>query len=378
MIPKGLRTWIEIDTKALLSNMRVFRRIIGPKVRLMAVAKSNAYGHSLIDFARFAAQNGADWIGVDSLVEAKTLRENSIKKPILVLGYTLPERYHDAQKYNASVTISSFETLEVAARRARKSKPLHIHIKVDTGMHRQGFFVSDIPRVIEIMKKYKTRLLWAGLYTHFAGAKNPAFLRDTDQQIALFKKAIEMVRNAGFKPIIHAAASSATLLFPKAHFDMVRVGIGLYGLWPSKEIKAALSTRIKLKLALSWKTIVGEIKDAPRGARVSYDFTETLQKESRIAVLPIGYWHGYPRALSSIGCALINGQRAKVLGRVCMDMIVVDVTHIKNIKVGDEAILLGTSGKETVSADDLAYLADTSNYEIVTRINPLIKRIYSR
>ena len=189
-------------------------------------------------------------------------------------------------------------------------------------------------------------------------------------------KAVGLLESAGFETLIkHAAATSGAIIFPQSHFNLVRIGIGLYGLWPSKETKAAFEGKIKLEPILSWKTVVGQIRNLPKGSKLGYDLTETLSRPSKVAVLPIGYWHGFPRSLSSIGKVLINGKGAKVLGRVSMDMVSVDVTDVKNVKVGDEAVIIGKSGKSEISADDVAYLSDTINYEIVTRLNPLIKRM---
>ncbi len=371
----NLRTWVEINQQALKNNYSIFRRLIGPKCLLMAVVKSNAYGHSLIDFSRATENLGIDWFGVDSIVEAESLRKAGLKKPILVLGYTLENKTETAFKNNISLTISDFSTLKNLKNIKTHNHKLKIHIKIDTGMHRQGFFVSEIPAVIKILKSQPAIIL-EGIYTHFSSAKNPAFLSTTFSQIEQFKKAIDLFESTGFKGFIkHAAATSGTIIFPQSHFDLVRIGIGLCGLWPSKESREAFRRKIKLEPVLSWKTIVGQIKNLPEGSRVGYDFTETLNRSSSVAVLPIGYWHGFPRSLSSIGKVLIRGSEVKVIGRVSMDMISVDVTDVKNVKVGDEVILIGKSEKSEISIDDMAYLSDTINYEIVTRLNPLIKRI---
>ena len=175
--------------------------------------------------------------------------------------------------------------------------------------------------------------------------------------------------------IAHASATAGAILFPQAHYDMVRIGIGLYGLWPSRETEAFASRRLNLKPVLSWKTIVGEVKSLPKGSKISYDGLESLYRDSIIGICPIGYWHGFPRALSSVGEVLVNGKRAKVLGRVTMDMIIIDLTDCGKVGVGDEAVLIGSQKKETITAFHFAELADASWYEIVTRINPLIKKI---
>jgi len=226
-----------------------------------------------------------------------------------------------------------------------------------------------------IKKNFSKKIILEGVYTHFAAAKNPSFTRPTMSQFALFKEAALVFENHGFKPIKHAAATSAALIFPDTLLDAARIGIGIYGLWPSKETKEAFKDVFKLKPALSWRAVLSEVKELPKGSKIGYDFTEVLSKKTKVAICPIGYWHGYPRALSSIGRLIINGKMAKVLGRVSMDMIAVDVSGIRT-KSGDLATIIGRSGRLSASADKMAYLADTTNYEIVTRINPLIKRFY--
>ncbi len=369
---KGLRTWVEIDKKAIAHNYRVFRNLIDKKCKLLAVVKSNAYGHNLMEFAKEQEKLGADFLGVDSVVEALTLRKEGIKIPILVLGYTLPEMISEAVNKNISITVSNFETLSAVIKSKLKTK---IHIKVDTGMSRHGFLENDIEGVLNKLRNNKS-IIVEGLFTHFSMAKNPSFPAHTNSQIEKFEKWREAFIKARYEPISHASATSGTLLYSKAHFDMVRIGISLYGIWPSRESEAYLGDKISLKPVLSWKTIIAETKVLPKGSKVGYDCTEILKKDSVIAVCPIGYWHGYPRALSSIGKVLINGEKAKILGRVCMDIVMIDVTHIKNIKVGNEVVLIGKSGVVEITADDISTLLDGSSYEILTRINPLIKRIY--
>ncbi|TSC67067.1 MAG: alanine racemase [Parcubacteria group bacterium Gr01-1014_73] len=365
----GLRTWIEVDCLAIEKNYKLFRSLIVPKTKLLAVVKSNAYGHGLVDFTKELERLGVDWFGVDSIVEGLALRREGIKTPILVLGYTLPDKFKEAAAHNISLTVSSFETLKVL-QKSHFSKPLKIHIKVDTGMHRQGFLLKDLPKVL------KSKVKPEGLYTHFAMAKNPAFPEYTKKQIAEFEKWRTAFKKIGLSPVCHAAATAGTMIFPEAHFDMVRIGIGLYGLWPAKEIELYFASRLTLTPVLSWKTIISEIKKLPKGAKIGYDCVETLQKDSRVAICPIGYWHGYPRALSGIGFVLIHGRRAKILGRVSMDMIAVDVSDITAAKVSDEVVLIGPQEKEKITVNELANLSDTSHYEFVTRLNPLIKRIY--
>ncbi len=388
----GLRTWIEIDRKAIRHNFGVFRKLIKKKTKLMAVVKSNAYGHGLIDFSKEMEKLGADFLGVDSMTEARALRREGISLPILVLGYTMPELFSEAATDGISLTVSTFETLDATRKFCgnqtstrkpsfHKVPPLKIHIKVDTGMHRQGFLLPDFPRLISFLKSKILNLkspsiLIEGLFTHFASAKNPAFPRDTKNQIAEFKKWITAFKQAGANPIIHAAATGGAMLFPESHFDMVRIGIGLYGLWPAKEVREHLKQRIMLRPVLTWKSFITEIKKLPLGSRIGYDLTEELSEDSTVAIVPIGYWHGYPRALSSIGRVVVRGKECKVLGRVSMDMLTIDVSRVPKPKVGDEVVALGGADSLPASATGLSHLLDASWYEVVTRLNPLIKRIY--
>ncbi len=372
----GLRTWIEIDRKAIKNNVAAFRKHIQPLTKLMAVVKSNAYGHGLIDFAFEMERLGADFLGVDSVVEGLALRRQGIKIPILILGYTLPERLKEAAEAHLSITVSTFETLAVLQKMKWLELP-KIHIKIDSGMHRQGFLEKDLKKVLKISKEGNGRyFILEGLFTHLAAAKNPAFPYSSKHQLAIFNQWVSLFKKIRPKPIFHASATGGTILFPDSHFDMVRVGIGLYGLWPASEVEAFAKDWMKLKPALSWHTVIGEIKYLPRRSKVGYDFTEALAFDSTVAICPVGYWHGLPRALSSIGRVLVNGKRARIVGRVSMDMIVIDVSSCGKVRVGDEVVLIGRQGKEEVRAIEMAALADTSHYEIVTRLNPLIKKIY--
>ncbi|MDO8561155.1 MAG: alanine racemase [bacterium] len=374
-----LRTWIEIDTAALAANFRQLRNIVSAKKKIMAVVKSNAYGHGIVGIAKSLRKSAPSiWFGVDSLVEGLRLREEGIKSPILVLGSTLPTLFIEAGRQKIFITISNFEGLDALSK--LKVRP-EIHLKIDTGMHRQGFLPKEVGVVIKRLKKNK--IVPRGIYTHFASAKDRAYPTATLEQFELFKKVTRGFERAGFKGMVcHAAASGGALLFPEAHLDMVRIGMALWGHWPSDEAKInVLSGRfnlpkISLKPVLSWKTRVAEVKKIPTGALVGYDLTERVARLSQIAVLPVGYWHGFDRGLSSSGLVLVGGKRAKVLGRVSMDMIVCDVTNIPGVKVGDVVILIGRQGKEEISAEEIARTLNTSPYEVLTRINPLIERIY--
>ncbi len=402
----SFRTWVEINKNAVQKNIATFRKLIGPEsmprtnsrkrfgagVKLWAVVKSNAYGHGLVQFSQLAdpirsentlralaASNGAgksgvDGFCVDSFVEGVRLRKEGIKKPILVLGPTLAELAKDASAKDITLSISNFEILKHLT---QTKNPPQFHIKLDTGMSRQGFFLEDIPKVINFLS-HKSSVIsqrLSGVYTHFASAKDINYPTYTDRQFETFNKAVKLFEKAGYKNLVkHVSATGGAMINPKYHLDAVRIGIGLYGLWPAKELELQLSNKIYLKPVLAWKTIVSEVKTIPQGQFVGYDLVERVSRPTKIAILPIGYWHGLPRALSSVGEVLINGRRARILGRVSMDLTVVDVTGIK-CQVGDIATLIGKDGVEEISAEEMARLAQTSHYEIVTRLNPLMERV---
>ncbi len=367
------KVFVNVSKAAVQHNIKTFRQLLAPKTKLFAVVKSNAYGHGLASFSRLADQFGVDGFCVDSVVEGEKLRKEGIKKPVLVLGSTFRNFLETAAKNKITITVSSLEGLAELA--ASKYKP-EFHLKMDTGMHRQGFYYSELPKAIRIISNSKFKISHAlkGIYTHFASAKELNYPTITDMQFKEFQKAVKHIEAAGYKNLVrHAAASGGTLMNQKYHLDAVRIGIGLYGLWPSGELMMQLP-KIRLKPALSWHTLVSEVKKIGPGDYVGYDLTERMEKPGKIAVLPIGYWHGYPRALSSIGEVLIGGKKCRVFGRVSMDMIVADVAGVKTGR-GMKATLIGRQGNEEVSAYDLARKLGASHYEIITRINPLIERI---
>jgi len=321
---------------------------------------------------REALSAGAERIGVDSLVEGIRLREAGVEVPIFVLGYTLPTMMPKAAEHDIALTISSFEALE-AALKTTTTKPLAIHIKIDTGMHRQGFFPEQIEQVIEKLKEGKGKLTLEGVYTHFADAKNPSFPQNTRTQQKRFEGAVEKVKAAGFKPIVHAANTATTIVYPDAHYDMVRTGIGMYGIWPSKETRGYAEDTLTLTPAMRWKSILSEVKTVPAGGCFSYGFTECVDTDTTVGVVPVGYWHGFYRRLSSIAHVLINGAPAKVLGLISMDITIVDLSQVPDPTVGDEVQLIGPEPETHPTT--IADLLGTTDYEVVTRVNPKIKRI---
>jgi len=372
------KTWIEINKKALQNNIQQFQKLIGDKVKLMAVVKANAYGHGLIEVAKIATESDVDWLGVDSIDEAIKLKKAGIKTPILILGYTLLSRLKDVVKYDLRQVVYNKETVQGLALNNKKAKPLKIHLKIETGTSRQGLEKEELLELAKFINKFPNIEI-EGTHTHYANIEDTTNHSYARQQLKRFKEAIELLEKNGIKiPLKHTACSAAVILFPETYFDMVRLGISMYGLWPSPETFVSAkekNRKLNLEPALTWKTKIAQIKQIKAGTPISYGLTERVSQDSKIAVLPIGYWDGYDRKLSGVGNVLIRGKRCKVLGRICMNMIIVDVSHIPDIKLEDEVVLLGKQGQEEILADELAQKIGTINYEVVTRINPLIPRI---
>ncbi len=367
------KVFVNIQEQAIRHNVKVFRGLAAPKTKLFSVVKSNAYGHGIVAFSEIAAKAGVDGFCVDSVVEGQRLRKAGIKKPILVLGPTFKYLLEAAAKSRITITVSNEDALKELA--SSKYKP-EFHLKVDTGMHRQGFYPEEVPAVIRKIKSGKLGDRFKGVYTHFASAKEMAYPTATEEQFKRFEKVLALLEKAGFTGLLrHAAASGGSLMNKRYHLDAIRIGIGLYGLWPSPELMAQLP-KIKLKPVLSWHALVSEVKKLKKGDYVGYDLTEKIDEQTKMAVVPIGYWHGYPRALSGVGEVLIGGKKCRVLGRVSMDMIVVDASKAK-VQRGARATLIGKQGGSEVSAYDLARKIGASHYEVITRINPLIERIIS-
>ncbi len=369
-----LRTWVELERDAIKRNYKTFKQIAGNKCILMSVVKSNAYGHGLVPFAKEVVALGVNFLGVDSFEEALELRASGVKVRIMVFGYVSPAYYKEAIDKNVSITTSNFPAL-LALQKLKSKVKIKIHIKVDTGLGRQGFKVDEVNKVIGILKKLKDVEV-EGLYSHLAVGEDLGGKEYTMLQAKRLNVWYEKFLVAGFKPLRHLCATSSTMFFPELHYDMVRVGIGMYGLWPSIETKEAMHKKIKLYPVLSWKAIVTEIKNIPKGERIGYDLTEKLKRNSTIGIVPVGYWHGYPRLLSNKGIFNVNGKKVKLVGRVSMDMITLDLTDVKNVKVGDEVAIIGGDSGHYAEADMMAQDSDTINYEITTRINPIIKRFY--
>ncbi|MBU1348806.1 alanine racemase [Patescibacteria group bacterium] len=384
------KTWVEISRSAISGNIKAFRSHVGSGASLMAVVKSNAYGHGLVQVADVAQRAGASWLGVDSVDEGIMLRENGITKKILVLGYTLADRVADCVGHDLSFMVFSMETVRAIAalklprvgpHASRRRRAAHVHVKVDTGTTRQGVMGDDLLRLTRALKGTPGTLI-EGVATHYANIEDTTDGSYAELQLKRFHDALASLRDDGIDPPIrHTACSAAAILYPDTHFNLVRLGVSMYGLWPSKETHAVATREgrlLDLRPVMTWKTVVAQIKHVKKGTPISYGLTERVSRASTLALIPVGYWDGYDRGLSSTGVVLIRGRRCKVMGRICMNMFVVDATDVPGIRVEDEVVLLGTQKRESITADDIASKISSINYEVVTRVNPLIPRVLVR
>lgn len=368
--------WAEIDLKAISHNVSELRRITCKEAKLMAVVKADGYGHGAIETANEALKSGAECLGVARIEEGIELRKAGIGVPIMVFGYT-PMAFIDKLMafqliQSASTTDYAQRLSDIAVAHGSKAK---IHIKVDTGMGRLGFKVYEEKTVInEIASIFRMPgLKIEGIFTHFACA-DAADKSYTFKQLEQFYDLLSRLGRAGLEfPIRHTANSAAVIDVPEAHLDMVRPGIALYGLYPSDRVD---KSRIRLIPAMTLKTRVAHIKKVPAGIRVSYGGTFKTSKPTSIATVSIGYADGYNRLLSSKGQMLLHGQKAPVVGRVCMDLTMLDVGHITKIQQGDEVVVFGKQGEEHILADELAAALNTINYEIVTALTHRVPRLY--
>jgi alanine racemase len=363
--------WMEVDLGAIAGNLRRLREIAAP-AGVMAVLKADAYGHGAVRVARTAVQHGAAMLATAVLSEAAMLRQHGITAPILVLGYTPAWQARDVVRLGVAVSLFSLDLAQHLSRAALalQRPPVPVHIKVDTGMHRLGLQPDEvIPFAQQVAALPGVTI--EGLFTHFAtaDAADPAYALE---QIARFERLLDAWERAGLpRPrFIHAANSAATLRFPQAHYDLVRTGIALYGLHPSPDVRLPPG----FSAALALKTQLAQVKALPAGEPVSYGATWVTPRPSRIGVLPIGYADGFRRAPENWGEVLVRGRRIPTVGRVCMDMCMVDLTDVPEARVGDEVVLIGEQQGELLTAEEVASQLGTINYEVVSQILARVPR----
>ncbi len=365
-------TYAKVNLSAIKRNVTRIIKHLPENTMFCAVAKADGYGHGSVMASKAALEAGAQWVAVAIPEEAVTLRTDGITSPILVLGPSNRAQWRKGADLNLSMVITSLCCLKNALSAAKEfGKTMKLHLKVDTGMNRVGVkTLEEAGKLLDIIAQ-EDALELEGLMTHFASA-DEADKSYTQQQNERFKEFIALVKSRGFSPIIHAANSGAALDCPDLAYDMVRVGIAMYGCYPSDEV----CKDVELEAALSLHTQISHIKTIGSGEKLSYGCTYTTPKEMRVATLPIGYADGFNRLLSGKGEVLVGGKRAKVVGRVCMDQILVDVTGLDNVNLHDNVVCFGKQGGACLPVEEYAALCGTINYEILCALSPRVPRLF--
>jgi alanine racemase len=362
-------TWAEIDPHAIQSNIRALRRPLDPRVRFMAVVKAEAYGHGALGVAAAALEAGADCFGVATPYEGQLLRAAQIEAPIIILSPTLPSQAPAIVEHGLIPSVTSLETARaLAAQTTSGAAPIRIHVKVNTGMNRSGVESEDAVEFLRALREIGG-IETEGVFSHLYGADDPD-RAPAYAQFEEFESLLRELRALDLRPpIAHIANSAAIIDMPEMRLDMVRAGLSMYGMYPSDFV----SRRIKLKPALTWKSRVVETRRVKAGKPVSYSATWVAERDTNVALMPVGYADGFRRALSNRGEVLIRGRRCRVAGRVCMDLTVLDCGD-EPVAIGDEIVLIGRQGGESIPAEEMAEKLGTNNYEVTTQITYRVPR----
>lgn len=370
---KYLRAYAEIDLDAINANIKQVRKSVGENVKIMAVIKADGYGHGAVSVARSLNEIGVDAFAVAIIEEGIVLRKRGIQSPILILGYTSPYQYGELVQYGLTQTVFRYEMAEKISEFAMLlDKTAKIHIKVDTGMNRIGF--KDNEESVEMIRKIKElpNIEIEGIFTHFACA-DETDKTSAKRQYQRYADFVDRLEKAGVHiPIKHVSNSAAIIDLQSLRLDMVRSGIMTYGLYPSEEVS---KEEIQLRPALSFKSHIIYIKEVDAGEGVSYGSTYVTTRKTKIATIPVGYADGYPRALSSKGRVLIRGQYAPIIGRICMDQFMVDVTDIEGVQELDDVTLVGKDGEHTITVEEVA-AEHSFNYEFICGLTRRVPRVY--
>lgn len=368
------RVFAEINIDYIEDNLKAIKEYVGYDKEVMVVIKADGYGHGAIPIAKYLFEAGINSIGVATINEAIALRKDGIDIPIVILGYSPEEEYSSLIEFDIIQTVYKYSMVkgisDVASKLGKNAK---IHIKIDTGMTRLGFYPNDetIELLVEMCKLPNLDI--EGIFTHFAKA-DEADRSYTLEQIKTFNTFIDKLEKKGIQiSKIHASNSAGLMGYKEAHYNIVRAGIALYGLYPSDQMDQSVIT---LKPSLSLKSNIIFLKDVESGVAVSYGGTYITKERCKIATIPVGYGDGYPRSLSSKGRVLIRGQYAPIIGRICMDQFMVDVTQIEGVSEGDEAVLIGSQGDKNIPVEEIAAIDGTINYEIVCQLGKRIPRVY--
>jgi alanine racemase len=374
---QNVLSWVEIDTRRLQANIDAFRSVIAPGTALMAVVKANAYGHGLETVTPAAAER-ADWLGVNCVDEALTITKLGIRKPVAILGHTPVDRLDAVAANGYRQVLYRLDVARALSGSAQKfGTTAKVHLKIETGTNRQGISIDGLAAFASELAKLPG-LDVEGAYTHFANIEDTLDPSFAESQLKRFREALALLAQMGIRPAqVHASATAGALLYADMDFNMVRVGIGVYGIWPSRETQIAARERGRrpaLAPVLTWKTRVAQVKEVNAGDFVGYGLTYRASRPMKLVVLPVGYYDGYDRKLSNSGRALIHGQPASLVGRVAMNMTMLDVTDI-GADLDDEVVLIGRQGGAEVRVEELAEKIGTIAYEVVARINPSIPRM---
>jgi alanine racemase len=369
------RCWAEIDLDALRGNLAWVRHRVGPQVKTLTVVKADAYGHGLKQIAALLMQSGTDIFGVANLTEAQAIRGVGKGWPILMLGACLPDEIETAVRDEVRPTISSLAEANLfSAAAVRLGKTVPIHVKVDTGMGRLGVAPNEALDLLRTASKLPGLVL-EGLYTHYASAEDDAAF--SDEQAVTFERLLAELKAYGIQvPLVHANNSAALLHESRTIFNMVRPGLLVYGILPQGKRTDISNLQKHFRPALSWKCRVSLVKEIPRGASLSYGRSFVAPRQMRVATITAGYGDGYPRAAGNRAETLVQGQRCRVLGRVTMDQMLVDVSAVKEVAPGDEVLLLGRQGKESINAGELAAWCGTIPWEVLTNIAYRVPRVF--
>lgn len=381
-------TQAEIDLGAVKHNLQELKRLTAPSAAIMAVVKADAYGHGAVEVAKTLVEEGVPYLAVARFSESMVLRRAGLTVPILLFGHTYPEYLGQMLRHDIRPSINAVGSARMLSEAAQgRRKKVRVHVKIDTGMGRLGVLCDGLAlpdhgkssrkraaqAVLEIASL--PRLEVEGIYTHFANADHPD-TGPSDLQFSLFMDVLSELKKNGLEPQFrHAANSAALIRMPETHLEMVRPGIALYGLSPSPVIT---KDQIDLKPAMSIKTSIIQLKAVPSGFKVSYGGTHQTERPTTLATVPIGYADAYSRHLSSRGCMLVRGQRAPIVGRVCMDLTVLDVGHIPDVTLDDEVVVLGRQGNAEIAAGEIAELIHTIHYEVISTITARVPRIFIR
>lgn len=364
-----------VSLDAVAHNFREMRKNIAEDTKVIAVVKADAYGHGAVQIARLVEEYDYIWgFATATEEEAIELRRAGIEKPILVLGIVFEEYYPELIRYDIRPAVCEADSAEKLSKEAlRQGKTVHIHLALDTGMTRIGF--ADVPKSVETIKQIQMlpNLEIEGIFTHFARAdeydRSPALV-----QLERYLDFLKLLEEAGIKiPLLHCSNSAGIIRIPEANLSMVRAGITIYGIYPSSEVER---DKIKLETAMEIKSHISYLKDVSPGTAISYGGTFVATKPMKVATIPVGYADGYPRQLSGKGWVLIHGQKAPILGRVCMDQFMVDVTDIPDTRSGDEVTLIGRDGNEVITAEEFGELSGRFSYEFICCISKRVPRVY--